>query len=88
MIRITFLNSNNKMGQKFSGIDWFPKQVDAGWDSKMLVGQRPASSSPPVEQMTFISSPGEVSTFQSVYAISSKRRYKDYKTITLVFGAK
>jgi hypothetical protein len=88
MIRITFLNSNNKIDQRFSGIDWFPKLLDTGWGSKMLVGFRPASSILRVKQMTLINSQGEVSTFQSFYAISSKPRHKDYKIVTLVFGEK
>lgn len=66
MKRVTFLNSNDKMGQRFSGIDWFSKLFDAGWDSRMLVGHRPASLDPRVAQTTRLSSPRVISAFRAI----------------------
>jgi len=73
MKRVTFLNSNDKMGQRFSGIDWFPKLFDAGWDSRMLVGHRPASSDPRVAQTTRLSSPSVISTFRAIEIYRGKQ---------------
>lgn len=73
MKRVTFLNSNDKMGQRFSGIDWFPKLFDAGWDSRMLVGHRPASLDPRVAHTTRLNSPGVISTFRAIEIYRGKQ---------------
>ena len=37
--QLLFVNSNDKMGQRFSGIDWFEKLEDQGFSSRMLIGR-------------------------------------------------
>jgi glycosyltransferase involved in cell wall biosynthesis len=37
--QLLFVNSNDKMGQRFSGIDWFEKLEEQGFSSRMLIGR-------------------------------------------------
>jgi len=42
--KILFVNSNDKMGQRFSGIDWFEKLEEQGFSPKMLIGRDKSSN--------------------------------------------
>lgn len=43
MPQILFVNSNDEMGQRFSGIDWFEKLEEQGFSPKMLIGRDKSS---------------------------------------------
>ncbi len=43
MLQLLFVNSNDQMGQRFSGIDWFEKLEEQGFSPKMLIGRNKSS---------------------------------------------
>jgi glycosyltransferase involved in cell wall biosynthesis len=65
-MKVTFLNSNDKMGERFSGLDWFSELENQGWQSNLLVGHQPTKADSRISQTTKLNTPSVISTIRAL----------------------
>ena len=82
-MKVTFINSNDKWGQRFSGIDWFEELNIRGWDSHMLVGHSPTSSDSRISQTSRFNKKSVIAIIRALEIYNaSQNKYSPFSRFT------